>query len=211
MRIGGLQKQSLIDWDGRMVAVVFTQGCNFRCGYCHNPSLVLPDLMEKEKGVPEAEVLAFLKSRAGWLDGVVVSGGEPTIQPDLKTFLQKIKNLGLAIKLDTNGTNPDVLIDLIDSQLVDFVAMDVKTVPTIERYSMVTPLSEKLMERVRHSLGVLEQGRVDYQLRTTIIPLIHTPSDIESLERLAIRNKNYRFQEFREGNTIEEVCAMFQE
>lgn len=128
MRIGGIEKQSFIDWEGKVTAVVFTRGCNFRCGYSHNPSLVLPHLLANETDIPENQLFDYLKTRREWLDGVVATGGEPTIHADLESFLEAIKNLGYLIKLDTNGSNPMVLKKLLARKLVDFVAMDVKTV-----------------------------------------------------------------------------------
>ena len=116
MRIASLQKQSFIDWEGKTAAVIFTKGCNFRCGYCHNPSLVLPHLLDRTPDLSEKEIMGYLLSRKNWLDGVVITGGEPTIQPDLPTFMAAVKEAGFAIKLDTNGTNPDMLNELIKNK-----------------------------------------------------------------------------------------------
>jgi pyruvate formate lyase activating enzyme len=202
MRIGGLQKQSFIDWEGRMVAVVFTQGCNFRCGYCHNPSLVIPQLIAKSDSISEDEVLSFLDSRCGWLDGVVISGGEPTLHPDLKLFIRGIKEMGYPVKLDTNGTNPKLLEELIAEHLVDFVAMDVKTIPCYERYVEVTPLSKTLFVKVQQSMALLQQNNVPYQFRTTIIPAHHTSEDVHLLKQQMASCPDYRLQEFRKGDTV---------
>ncbi|MFR7708434.1 MAG: anaerobic ribonucleoside-triphosphate reductase activating protein [Alistipes inops] len=120
IRIGGLVKQSLVDWDGVLSAVVFTKGCNFRCGYCHNPALVVPALMRERPDVAESEVFDYLARRRGWLDGVVVTGGEPTLHAGLPAFLERVKALGYRVKLDTNGTNPEMLRQLIASGAVDF-------------------------------------------------------------------------------------------
>jgi pyruvate formate lyase activating enzyme len=202
MRIGGLQKQSFIDWDDRMVAVVFTQGCNFRCGYCHNPSLVVPQLIAKSDSISEDEVLSFLDSRCGWLDGVVISGGEPTLQADLKPFITGIKEMGYPVKLDTNGTNPKLLKELIDRQLLDFVAMDIKTIPRYERYAEVTPISKALFVKVQQSIALLQQNNVPYQFRTTIIPTHHTSEDVHLLKQQMTSCPDYRLQEYREGDTV---------
>lgn len=126
IRIGGLVKQSFVDWDGVLSAVVFTKGCNFRCSYCHNPALVVPALMRERPDVAESEVFDYLARRRGWLDGVVVTGGEPTLHAGLPAFLERVKALGYRVKLDTNGTNPEMLRQLIASGAVDFVAMDIK-------------------------------------------------------------------------------------
>jgi pyruvate formate lyase activating enzyme len=203
MRIGGLLKQSFIDWDSRMVAVVFTQGCNFRCGYCHNPSLVIPQLIAKSDGIPEDEVLQFLASRCGWLEGVVVSGGEPTLQPDLKLFITGIKEMGYSVKLDTNGTNPELLAELIAEHLVDYVAMDIKTIPQYSRYAQVTPISTTVFDKVQQSIALLQQGNIAYQFRTTIIPNHHTTEDIAQLKEQMASCPSYRMQEYRKGDTVE--------
>lgn len=203
MRIGGLQKQSFIDWDSRMVAVIFTQGCNFRCGYCHNPSLVIPHLIAKSDGISEDEVLSFLDSRCGWLDGVVVSGGEPTLQPDLKTFITRIKEMGYPVKLDTNGTNPEMLEELIAENLVDCVAMDIKSIPRYSRYAQVTPISKTVFNKVLQSIALLQQGNIAYQFRTTIIPNLHTNEDVVMLKEQMASCPSYRMQEYRKGDTVE--------
>jgi pyruvate formate lyase activating enzyme len=134
MRIGGLQKLSLIDFPGKLAAVIFTQGCNLRCRYCHNPELVLPSCFHET--IKEEDVLAFLYSRRKYLEGVVISGGEPTVQPELIPFMRSVKQMNFALKLDTNGTRPEILKEIIALQLVDFIAMDVKA--PLEKYEEVT-------------------------------------------------------------------------
>lgn len=202
MRIGGFQKQSFIDWDGRMVAVVFTQGCNFRCGYCHNPSLVIPEFYNTAACISEDEVLAALLSRCGWLDGVVISGGEPTLQPCLKQFIQKIKAMGYLVKLDTNGTNPNLLEELIYERLIDYVAMDIKTIPTYERYSQVTPISRCQFSKVLQTMRLLQQNVIPYQFRTTIVPTLHSSEDIIELKRQMTKCPCVTLQMYREGDTV---------
>lgn len=183
MRIGGFVRQSLIDWDGKITAVIFTRGCNFRCGYCHNPLLVIPELYRNETDISPKMVIKFLQSRTGWLDGVVISGGEPTIQPDLSDFIQQIKNLGLAVKLDTNGTHPKLLRQLIDKQLIDFVAMDIKMLLNAENYEKVTGINNKnLFLRVQESVELLKTGKIPYQFRTTLLPDIHTHDVIQQMK-----------------------------
>lgn len=203
MRIGGFLKQSLIDWEGRLVAVVFTKGCNFRCGYCHNPSLVIPRLVECTPDIPSEEVLTYLKARRHWLDGVVVSGGEPTLQPDLVQFLEQVQELGLAVKLDTNGTHPEVLTELFWKKLVNFVALDVKHFVTQEDYARVTPtVTEAQVEAVRQTLALLrEHPEVERQLRTTLIPGVHAAELSEALSAL-FAPQTIRFQTFREGDLV---------
>ena len=203
MRIGGFLKQSLIDWEGRLVAVVFTKGCNFRCGYCHNPSLVIPRLVECTPDIPSEAVLTYLKARRHWLDGVVVSGGEPTLQPDLVQFLERVQQLGLAVKLDTNGTHPEVLTELFWKKLVNFVALDVKHFVTQEDYARVTPtVTEAQVEAVRQTLALLrEHPEVERQLRTTLIPGVHAAELSGALSAL-FAPQTIRFQTFREGDLV---------
>lgn len=203
MRIGGFLKQSLIDWDGKLAAVVFTKGCNFRCGYCHNPSLVVSELLNTTPDVPQEEVLAYLSSRRGWLDGVVVSGGEPTLQNDLPDFLERVRALGLRVKLDTNGTHPEVLSELFRKNLVNFVALDVKHFVTREDYSSVTPtVTAAETEAILGTLALLrEHGEVERELRTTLIPGLHTPEVARRLSEMFAPDK-IRFQVFRDGNLV---------
>lgn len=185
MRIGGFVKQSLVDWEGVLSAVVFTKWCNFRCGYCHNPSLVLPALLNRTQDMDEQGILDYLTRRRGWLEGVVVTGGEPTMQPDLKEFLRGIKALGYRVKLDTNGTRPDLLEEIIAQGWVDAVAMDIKHLPRLEYYARVTPnITPGGMERIRRSVELLRQSGIEYQFRTTVVPGVHTPGEQQSLARL---------------------------
>lgn len=203
MRIGGFLKQSLIDWDGKLAAVVFTKGCNFRCGYCHNPSLVVPELLNREADVSPVEVFAYLSMRRGWLDGVVVTGGEPTLQKDLPDFLERVQALGLRVKLDTNGTHPEVLSELFRKKLVNFVALDVKHFVTREDYARVTPtITAAETEAIRRTLALLRQhGEVECQFRTTLIPGIHTSETARRLSEMFAPD-TVRFQEFREGDLV---------
>lgn len=198
MRIGGFQKQSLVDWEGKVVAVIFTKGCNFRCGFCHNPSLVYPELMRKTEDIPEQTVLGFLMARKSWLDGVVITGGEPTVQPDLMNFIQKIKNHGFPLKLDTNGSNPEKLRRLIEAGLVDYVAMDIKTVLETEKYCEICGTGDRqLTAKIEESLTILKESRIEYQLRTTVVPQYHN-SEIIGLLQMKFSEYNYRLQAFRE-------------
>ncbi len=169
MRIAAVQKHSLIDYPGTIACVIFTYGCNFRCWYCQNHWLVLSN--SKSNTVEPESVLNFLKNRVGWLDGVVISGGEPTIQPDLPLFIEQIKRLGYRVKLDTNGSNPKMLRYLIDSKLVDFIAMDVKALPLAGSYSKVIELPDsKIVELVRQSIDILVKSNIDFQFRITWPP-----------------------------------------
>lgn len=205
MRIGGFLKQSLIDWEGKLVAVVFTKGCNFRCGYCHNPSLVVPELLNRTPDVPLEEIRAYLSARREWLDGVVVTGGEPTLQPDLAEFLEWVQGWGLRVKLDTNGTHPEVLSELFRKNLVNFVALDVKHFVTRADYARVTPtVTAADVEAIRRTLALLREHReVERRFRTTLIPGVHTPETVRRLSGM-FAPEEIRFQEFREGDLVQD-------
>jgi len=203
MRIGALVKQSFIDWEGKIVAVIFTKGCNFRCGYCHNPELVLPELFNRSSDISEKEIFDFLKSKQSWLDGVVITGGEPTLHPDLEDFIRLIKAINFSVKLDTNGTNPSILKKLIQENLVDYVAMDIKNVLEHDQYNKVANCNyTDLVNRILQSIEILKKSSIGYQLRTTVIPEIHTKEIIDRLKS-EFSYCNYRLQEYREGVTVD--------
>ncbi len=201
MRIASLQKQSFIDWEGKTVAVVFTKGCNFRCGYCHNPSLVLPHLLDSVNDISEKEIFNYLQNRKEWLDGIVITGGEPTIHYDLPKFISAIKKMGFQIKLDTNGTNPSMLKQLIKYKLIDYVAMDIKTVLEEDNYNKIVGVKDdKIISKISRSIEILRNENISYQFRTTIIPGLHT-NEIKNRLTEKFRTDNYIFQEFRCGTT----------
>lgn len=202
MRIGAIQKQSFIDWPGRIAAVIFTKGCNFRCGYCHNPYLVVPRLLDATPDIPVNHTIAFLRSRANWLDGVVVSGGEPTVHPDLVDFISEIRGAGYSVKLDTNGSNPEVIKELIDFGLIDAVAMDVKTLLDEEEYRSVTNCPEPdLVAKIKSSIAILQKSGTDYQLRTTCIPGVHSQRTINGLKKV-FEGLKYTCTDFRPTDTV---------
>jgi pyruvate formate lyase activating enzyme len=179
MKIGGFQKVSLIDYPGRISAVVFTQGCNFRCPFCHNPELVDPERFEGL--IPEPEILTFLEKRKGRLDAVVVTGGEPTLQPELIPFIIRLKAMGYRIKLDTNGALPDVLEEMLSRKLLDYVAMDIKA--PLERYGEVTKTKTD-GQRILKSISLIMGSGVDYEFRTTAVKSLLGPGDLEEIGRL---------------------------
>lgn len=198
MRIGGFQKQSFIDWSGKTAAVVFTKGCNYRCSYCHNRDLVLPEAMKATKDIDVDAIFNFLETRVKWLDGVVVTGGEPTIHKDLPDFINRIKDLGLKVKLDTNGSHPILLKKLIDQQLIDYVAMDIKTVFELVHYQKICSVKNfMLVGLVKKSLEILRNSKIEYQLRTTVLPNHHDQEKIEHLKSL-FEGEYYVFNEYRE-------------
>lgn len=163
MILGGLQKFSLADYPGKTCAILFTRGCNMRCPYCHNPELVWPERYAPEIAIEDA--LAFLETRRGLLDAVTVTGGEPCLQADLPDLLARLKGMGFAVKLDSNGSFPDVLRKVITNKLVDYVAMDIKA--PLGKYAQVSGVSLDV-EPIQESIALLLEGRVDYEYRTTV-------------------------------------------
>ena len=190
MQIAALQKLTLLDFPGRTAATVFMPGCNFRCGFCHNPELVLPEKFPEM--IPEEKFLAFLDRRKKLLDGVCVTGGEPTLQPDLPGFLKKIRGRGFAVKLDTNGSQPEILEKLFRQKLLDFVALDVKASP--ENYSKIAGVD--IFEKVRTSKNLISQSGVEFELRTTLIREIHDEKEFEKILAFVRGAPKYFLQNF---------------
>ncbi|NPV04942.1 MAG: anaerobic ribonucleoside-triphosphate reductase activating protein [Syntrophaceae bacterium] len=191
MKIGGFQKVSLIDYPGVISAVVFTQGCNFRCPFCHNPELVDPERFSDR--IPEAEILSFLERRKGRLDAVVITGGEPTLQGELIPFIIHLKAMGYRIKLDTNGALPDVLEELLGRALLDYVAMDIKA--PLEKYGEVTRTAADT-ERIRRSIGLIMGSGIDYEFRTTAVRTLLAPADLEAIGHLIPGARRFVLQKF---------------
>lgn len=191
MRIGGFQKLTLVDFPGKVAATVFTQGCNFRCGYCHNPELVLPRLFQAY--IPEEEVLDYLHDRREKLQGVVISGGEPTLQKGLGCFIARIKTMGFAVKLDTNGSYPEVLSSLIELNLIDYIAMDVKS--SLAKYGQVTGIACDT-KKIQESIDVIIKSGIPYQLRTTLVKEFCSDRDLDDIQRLIERANHYVLQPF---------------
>ena len=175
MRIAGLQKCTLLDYPGEMACTVFLPGCNFRCPFCHNFELI----QAPETLMDEAEVLSCLKKRQGLLEGVCITGGEPTLHGDLPELLQQIRSLGFAVKLDTNGYRPDVLRAIVDDGLVDYVAMDVKNSP--EDYGATCGLEHFDSAKIEESILLLLEGKIDYELRTTVCKPLHNRQSIQNM------------------------------
>jgi pyruvate formate lyase activating enzyme len=198
MQIGGIQKSSLIDYPGKVSSVIFCSGCNFDCPYCHNPDLVAGQSTCPNQLDTNA-VTGFLDQRRGFLDGVVVSGGEPTLQPDLADLCRKIKTLGLPVKLDTNGSRPLVLQHLIEAGLVDYIAMDLKTDPVLYR-SFIKP--DCRPDSIVDSIALIMESGVDYEFRTTCVKPIVTPGTIENILQLIAGARLYALQRFRNGEVL---------
>lgn len=197
MKIAGLVRSSLIDYPGKVAAVVFTQGCNFRCGFCHNPDLI--PISNQQLAISEDEVLDFLKTRVGKLDGVVITGGEPLVQPDIMDFIGKIKALGFAVKLDTNGSNPGKLSQLIDLKLIDYVAMDIKG--TLAKYGQICGyLNTKVIQQ---SIEIIMRSGQPYEFRTTVLPAYHEKKDFIEIGKMIKGAKLYTIQGFRPQITLD--------
>lgn len=198
MIIGGFQKFTLIDYPGKIAATVFTLGCNFLCPFCHNPELVDELKMAKQPRISAAEILKFLAARRGLLEGVCVTGGEPTLQADLPSFVWQIKKLGFLVKIDTNGSNPRMLAELLRGGLVDFVAMDIKA--PLEKYQKIASGNVVLAD-IQRSIDLTRQAP-DYEFRTTILPFWHTAEDILSVGRWLRGAKKYCLQQFHPTKTL---------
>lgn len=197
MQINGFQKLTLLDFPGKVACIVFTPGCNFRCPFCHNASLVTH--IDGER-IEEEEILSYLKKRQGLLDGVVVTGGEPTLQGDLADFLGKVKALGYAVKLDTNGTSPEKLKTLVEKGLVDYVAMDIKN--TAAKYPVTAGYGSAVLGKVEESIDFLLADTVDYEFRTTVTAELHTPQDIGDIAKRIKGAKRYFLQNFIDSGDI---------
>lgn len=197
MIIKGLQKTTLLDFPGKVACTVFTGGCNFRCPFCHNASLVIsPDLSDF---ISEDEFFSFLKKRSSILDGVCVSGGEPLLQKGIEDFLQKIKDIGLAVKLDTNGSFPERLNSILTRGLVDYVAMDIKN--SKEKYSLICG-TEVDTSKISESISMLISGSIPYEFRTTVVKEFHTPQDIEDMSKWIAGAEHYYLQSFKDSGDI---------
>ncbi|MDP1833790.1 MAG: anaerobic ribonucleoside-triphosphate reductase activating protein [Candidatus Moranbacteria bacterium] len=197
MILGGFQKLTLLDYPGKIAATVFTVGCSFRCPFCHNPELVDLRLVHNEES--EKEFFKFLAKRKGKLEGVCVTGGEPTIQPDIIGFIKKIKKLGFMVKLDSNGTRPDVLKKLFDQKLLDYVAMDIKN--HLEKYAETTATKVD-KDRIRLSVNLIMHSGIPYEFRTTVVPGLHTEEDFDEIAKWISGAQAYYLQEYREEQKI---------
>ncbi|MCD8194751.1 MAG: anaerobic ribonucleoside-triphosphate reductase activating protein [Coprobacillus sp.] len=193
MNIVGYEKLTLVDYPEKVACILFLKGCNFLCPFCHNKELVLPS---SEEVIPFNDVLDFLKSRAGKLDAVVISGGEPTLDPDLVYIIKEIKKLGYLVKLDTNGSNPELLQYLIDHKLIDYCAMDIKNSP--EKYNLTAGASVDL-SAIQKSVRILENDAIDYEFRMTTIEEFHKDEDIYKIGEFLKGAKRFYFQKYEDN------------
>ncbi|MDD3302752.1 MAG: anaerobic ribonucleoside-triphosphate reductase activating protein [Candidatus Gracilibacteria bacterium] len=200
MLISAIQKTTLLDYPGKVATIIFTTGCNLRCSYCHNSEFVLPEEIKLIKDfIPEKVFFNFLKTRVGILDGVVICGGEPTINKDLYDFCKNIKDLGFLVKIDTNGQNPEVLERLINDGLVDYLAMDVKN--SFSKYALTTQVEEDI-EKYKKSIELIKKSGIDYEFRTTLVNPLHTFEDIIEIAKALSGAKKYYLQNYKGGNTL---------
>lgn len=201
MQIHGFQKMTLLDFPGRVACTVFTGGCNLRCPFCHNALLVTE--LSNTDVIPAENVLSYLEKRKGILDGVAITGGEPLLQPDIASFIRKIKSMGYAVKLDTNGAYPAKLRDLVCEGIVDYVAMDVKN--CMEKYGETVGIPNFNVSKIEESIDFLLSGKVDFEFRTTIVKEFHTVEDVEKIGRRIAGAPRYFLQNFTDsGNLIGE-------
>jgi len=197
MKIGGVQKLSLVDYPRHTAIALFTIGCNMRCGYCHNPELVLPERYANT--IPEEDIFYFLEKRVGKVEGVVISGGEPTMHADLPDFIRRVKQLGYLVKLDTNGTHPVMLQKLLDEGLLSYVAMDIKA--SMARYEEVVarPI---IVEDIQKSVALIKNSGIDHEFRTTLVKSQVSYDDLEEIGQLVHGSPRFALQRFRPGRTL---------
>ncbi len=199
MKIGGLNKFSLSDYPGKVASVVFTQGCNFRCRFCHNGSLI-PGNVPDSSLIPQEKVFEFLEDRSSQLDGVVITGGEPTIQPDLSAFIHRIKTMGFSVKLDTNGSRPKVLHKLLEEKLIDFMAMDIKA--PLDIYDRLTGVQTPI-SRIEESIELIAGSGITHEFRTTVVKPLLSPQDLLSIRKLIPPGSTHRLQKFRPEHALD--------
>lgn len=198
MQIYGFNKTTLLDYPEHVAATVFTGGCNFRCPFCHNGGLVLSP--NPEERIEEEEVLSYLKKRKGILEGVCITGGEPTLQKDLRNFICKVKDMGYLVKLDTNGYRPQVLWNLMQEGLLDYVAMDIKA--SKENYAVAAGVEGLDISRIEESVGILKGDKVPYEFRTTVVKGIHSIEEFEEIGQFLAGSRAYYLQQYRENDNV---------
>jgi len=193
----GLEKLSLVDYDNKVSCILFKQGCNFRCPFCHNSSLVTR--LKENTEIPFEEILAYLRKRKGVLDAVVISGGEPTLDLELKDEIKKIKEIGYLIKLDTNGTHPEVIKDLLENNLLDYIAMDIKN--SFEKYPSTIGVDNYEKEKILQSIDLIINSKIDYEFRTTLIEEFHSLEDMNKIGEIIKGAKKFYLQKFIDHET----------
>ncbi len=200
MKIYGLQKMTLLDYPGKIAATVFTAGCNFRCPWCHNASLVLNTKLPAL--ISGADFFTFLEKRRGWLDGVCITGGEPLLQKDLPEFIEKIKNMGFLVKLDTNGSFPAQLKELVNRKLVDYVAMDIKNSPAKYGATIDLTSAKEFLPQIQESISFLLENQVEYEFRTTLVREFHSLDDLKEIAHWIQGAEHYYLQNFEDSGDL---------
>lgn len=203
VRISGLERTSLLDYPGKISAVIFTHGCNLRCPYCHNPELVV-EKFSRKTGITQKDLFDFLRKRKDKLDGVVITGGEPLIHSDLEKLIEKIKSMGYLVKLDSNGTQPSKLKKLLDQNLLDYIAMDVKY-PKSDYFKSST--KQNFSERIQKSINLIMNSGIDYEFRTTYVKGLHDYDSVEKIGKMIKGAKRYYIQNFRPGTTLDPTLS----
>lgn len=196
MIISGFQKLTLLDYPNKLASIVFTQGCNFKCAYCQNSDLLG---IKTEGIISEKEIFDYLEKRKKVLDGVVITGGEPTIQPNLTLFIQRVKDLGLKVKLDTNGSNPEIIKKLLKDDLVDYIAMDIKT--DFDKYEDIIKINWN-METIKKSIKLIKESTIEHEFRTTINKNDHTLKDLKRICEYLGPDENYYIQNFEQSDYV---------
>jgi pyruvate formate lyase activating enzyme len=197
MKISGMEKLTLLDYPSKTACLIFTQGCNLKCPFCHNSSL----LDTNHDGViDESEVLAYLDKRKGLIDGICISGGEPLLQKDIESFIKEVKERGFKVKLDTNGSNPKKLKDLIDKNLLDYVAMDIKN--DFTNYEKTSGITKINIDKIKESIKILESSNIEYEFRTTIVKELHDVEKIENICKYIDKKSKYYLQNYRDCESV---------
>ena len=197
MKISGMEKLTLLDYPSKTACLIFTQGCNLKCPFCHNSSL----LDTNHDGViDESEVLAYLDKRKGLIDGICISGGEPLLQKDIESFIKEVKERGFKVKLDTNGSNPKKLKDLIDKNLLDYVAMDIKN--DFTNYEKTSGITKINIDKIKESIKILESSNIEYEFRTTIVKELHDVEKIENICKYIGKKSKYYLQNYRDSESV---------
>ena len=199
MIISGLQKLTLLDFPGYVACTIFTRGCNMRCPFCQNQGLVVPEHFDSKEIIPTQEIIEFLQSRKARLQGICITGGEPTLQTDLIEFIKQVKSIGYKVKLDTNGTNPEIIKTLIDNNLLDYIAMDIKN--DLSRYEHTSGTS-MAKESILKSIDIIKDAGIEYEFRTTVIKELHDEESFQNIAKIIGHVKNYSLQYYEETENV---------